>query len=90
MSPYAYGQGAAGISWRKLCEVTWFFWGVEDKNVHVGVYTGRPASFLMSSTVWGMRNSDQTVEGSTENVDAEGDRPVCDGLMVEFEDLEIF
>jgi hypothetical protein len=25
-------------------EVTWFFWGVEDKAVRVGVYASRPAN----------------------------------------------
>ncbi|KAL5361157.1 hypothetical protein BJX96DRAFT_165698 [Aspergillus floccosus] len=29
-------------SWKKLREVTWFFYGVEDKFVHVGVYASRP------------------------------------------------
>jgi len=31
--------------WKKLREVTWFFWGVEDKAVRVGVYASRPANF---------------------------------------------
>ena len=31
--------------WKKLREVTWFFWGVEDKAVRVGVYVSRPARF---------------------------------------------
>ena len=31
--------------WQKLREVTWFFWGVEDKAVRVGVYASRPANF---------------------------------------------
>jgi regulation of enolase protein 1 (concanavalin A-like superfamily) len=31
--------------WKKIREVTWFFWGVEDKSVWVGVYASRPASF---------------------------------------------
>jgi regulation of enolase protein 1 (concanavalin A-like superfamily) len=30
------------LGWKKLREVTWFFWGVEDKNVRVGVYASRP------------------------------------------------
>jgi regulation of enolase protein 1 (concanavalin A-like superfamily) len=30
--------------WKKLREVTWFFWGVEDKAVRVGVYASRPAN----------------------------------------------
>ncbi|KAJ4294026.1 hypothetical protein N0V90_007715 [Kalmusia sp. IMI 367209] len=31
--------------WNKLREVTYFFWGVEDKAVRVGVYASRPANF---------------------------------------------
>ena len=34
--------------WKKLREVTWFFWGVEDKAVRVGVYASRPANFGIS------------------------------------------
>ncbi|KAF1808608.1 hypothetical protein P152DRAFT_375901, partial [Eremomyces bilateralis CBS 781.70] len=30
--------------WVKLREVTWFFFGVEDKVIRVGVYASRPAS----------------------------------------------
>ncbi|KAF1986686.1 hypothetical protein K402DRAFT_332203 [Aulographum hederae CBS 113979] len=30
--------------WKKLREVTWFFWGVEDKAIRVGVYASRPAN----------------------------------------------
>ncbi|KAF1972407.1 hypothetical protein BU23DRAFT_569191 [Bimuria novae-zelandiae CBS 107.79] len=41
-----YEDGLAG--WKKLREVTWFFWGVEDKAVRVGVYASRPANFGMS------------------------------------------
>lgn len=92
LSPYAYTPGAVGNSWRKLREVTWFFWGVEDKNVHVGVYASRPANFAVSSTVWGMRHGSQAAGGSATAASAEGDGGggVCDGLVVEFEDLEIF
>lgn len=35
------GQG----EWKKLREVNWFFWGVEEKLVKVGVYASRPANF---------------------------------------------
>ena len=38
-----YEDEVAG--WKKLREVTWFFWGVEDKAVRVGVYASRPANF---------------------------------------------
>lgn len=31
--------------WRKMREITGFFWGVDDKVVRVGVYASRPASF---------------------------------------------
>jgi regulation of enolase protein 1 (concanavalin A-like superfamily) len=30
--------------WKKLREVTYFFWGVEDKAVRVGVYASRPSN----------------------------------------------
>lgn len=36
------------LGWKKLREVTWFFWGVEDKAVRVGVYASRPANFGVS------------------------------------------
>ncbi|KAI5781259.1 hypothetical protein EDC01DRAFT_250204 [Geopyxis carbonaria] len=35
-----------GCEWKKLREVTWFFWGVDEKNVRIGVYASRPANFL--------------------------------------------
>lgn len=41
-----YEDEASG--WKKLREVTWFFWGVEDKAVRVGVYASRPANFGLS------------------------------------------
>lgn len=34
------GQG----EWKKLREVNWFFWGVEEKTIKVGVYASRPAT----------------------------------------------
>jgi regulation of enolase protein 1 (concanavalin A-like superfamily) len=49
-----YHDGSCG--WKKLREVTWFFWGVEDKAVRVGVYASRPANFNMSMYDW--RNND--------------------------------
>ena len=41
-------------SWKKMREVTWFFWGVEDKAVRVGVYASRPANF--APTVYDQRH----------------------------------
>jgi hypothetical protein len=35
-----------GYEWKKLREVTWFFHGVEEKNVRIGVYASRPANFM--------------------------------------------
>lgn len=67
-------------SWRKLREVTWFFWGVEDKHVHVGVYASRPANFAASDTVWAAREGRRFV----------GSDPEAGKLVVDFEDLEIF
>ncbi|KAL1961166.1 hypothetical protein VTO42DRAFT_3111 [Malbranchea cinnamomea] len=69
-------------SWRKLREVTWFFWGVEDKSVHVGVYASRPANFSVADTVWAQREGMRFV-GSDANLNSSK-------LVVEFEDLEIF
>jgi hypothetical protein len=65
------------LGWKKLREVTWFFWGVEDKAVRVGVYASRPANFGMS--VFERRNA----AGGGVGV---GTRNLC----VDFEGLEIF
>ncbi|RAL04210.1 uncharacterized protein BO80DRAFT_258179 [Aspergillus ibericus CBS 121593] len=76
--PYAMTPGAVSSTWKKLREVTWFFYGVEDKFVHVGVYASRPHSLPRTGTMWEMvngRGMDGTAAG--------------DGLVVEFEDLEI-
>ncbi|KAF2714556.1 hypothetical protein K504DRAFT_366409 [Pleomassaria siparia CBS 279.74] len=67
-----YEDGATG--WKKLREVTWFFWGVEDKAVRVGVYASRPANF--GTTVYDRRNGDSST----------AHRNLC----VDFEALEIF
>lgn len=75
VSPYATTPGAVGSTWKKLREVTWFFYGVEDKSIHVGVYASRPANISRDGTMWAMMNGSATAEG---------------GLVVEFEDLEIF
>ncbi|KAJ4335952.1 hypothetical protein N0V95_008754 [Ascochyta clinopodiicola] len=62
------------LGWKKLREVTWFFWGVEDKAVRVGVYASRPANF-------GISMFDRRHGGGSE-----GTRNLC----IEFEGLEIF
>ncbi|WEW61163.1 hypothetical protein PRK78_006653 [Emydomyces testavorans] len=77
--------GAIGNSWRKLREVTWFFWGVEDKSVHVGVYASRPANLSMENTMWAARNGGRFL-GAQDNGGGGG----ANGLVVEFEELEIF
>lgn len=60
--------------WKKLREVTWFFWGVNDKMVKVGVYACRPANFALPTY--------SAAPGAV----AQGQS----GLRVEFEGLEIF
>jgi regulation of enolase protein 1 (concanavalin A-like superfamily) len=82
VSPYATTPGAVGSTWKKLREVTWFFYGVEDKFVHVGVYASRPTSISRNETMW------ETMNGSTLSRSATSG--TGDGLVVEFEDLEIF
>lgn len=61
--------------WKKLREVTWFFWGVEDKAVRVGVYASRPANF--GTSVYDRRNGGGQGTGRR-------------GLVVQFDGLEIF
>jgi regulation of enolase protein 1 (concanavalin A-like superfamily) len=63
------------LGWKKLREVTWFFWGVEDKAIRVGVYASRPANF--GTSVFDRRH------GGGQN---SGFR----NLLVDFEGLEIF
>ncbi|KAI9737171.1 MAG: hypothetical protein M1834_000764 [Cirrosporium novae-zelandiae] len=67
-------------TWKKLREVTWFFWGVEDKSVRVGVYAARPACFGISE--FDRREGGQSGGGS-------GSGSGRGGLLVEFEGLEI-
>lgn len=67
-----YEDSATG--WKKLRDVTWFFWGVEDKAVRVGVYASRPANF--GTTVYERRNGVSSTAHSN--------------LCVNFEALEIF
>jgi regulation of enolase protein 1 (concanavalin A-like superfamily) len=62
------------LGWKKLREVTYFFWGVEDKAIRVGVYASRPANFL---TVYDRRH------GGGQNTGMRN-------LVVDFEGLEIF
>ncbi|KAJ5714764.1 uncharacterized protein N7483_011945 [Penicillium malachiteum] len=81
-SPYALSPGAVGSTWKKLREVTWFFYGVEDKFVHVGVYASRPTNLGRGQTMW------DTMHGLT--LDSLSSSGTADGLVVEFEDLEIF
>ncbi|KAI9832670.1 MAG: hypothetical protein M1819_004255 [Sarea resinae] len=69
--------GGGGAGWKKLREVTWFFWGVEDKAIRIGVYASRPANFG-ASTVYERRHG-----GGAGGI---GQR----SLVVDFEDLEIF
>ncbi|KAK2773648.1 hypothetical protein FQN53_004092 [Emmonsiellopsis sp. PD_33] len=98
--PYPCTPAEISSTWRKLREVTWFFWGVEDKSVHVGVYASRPANFAMSSTAWGTRNGARFIQGqgqeqasgssSGNRMGDDGGGAGPDGLVVEFEDLEIF
>ncbi|KAJ5239193.1 Protein of unknown function DUF1349 [Penicillium chermesinum] len=84
VSPYGQTPGAVGSTWKKLREVTWFFYGVEDKFVHVGVYASRPTGLGRGGTMWdamhGLSLDHSIATGSGSH----------DGLVVEFEDLEIF
>ncbi|KAF7117979.1 hypothetical protein CNMCM5793_007348 [Aspergillus hiratsukae] len=82
LSPFVRTPGAVGSTWKKLREVTWFFYGVEDKFVHVGVYASRPANLSHNSTMWAMMNGPML--GSSAMAGSE------EGLVVEFEDLEIY
>ncbi|PGH23768.1 hypothetical protein AJ80_02198 [Polytolypa hystricis UAMH7299] len=93
LSSHARTPGAIGSTWRKLREVTWFFWAVEDKSVHVGVYASRPSNLSMSSTVFAMRNGSRlnSATGSrAAAADDSGSQVHGEGLVVEFEDLEIY
>jgi regulation of enolase protein 1 (concanavalin A-like superfamily) len=80
LSPFAVTPGAVGSTWKKLREVTWFFYGVDDKCVHVGVYASRPTGVSRNTTMWESTNGYRVESG-----EGTGDR-----LIVEFEDLEIF
>lgn len=62
------------LGWKKLREVTWFFWGVENKSVRVGVYASRPANFAPTQY----------------ERDHGGPIVTQTNLRVEFDDLQIF
>ncbi|KAA8648138.1 hypothetical protein EYZ11_002684 [Aspergillus tanneri] len=79
-SPYARTPSVVSSTWKKLREVTWFFYGVEDKFIHVGVYASRPNSLTRSDTMWEIMNRPALERAAG----------VGEGLVVEFEDLEIF
>ncbi|KAF9892424.1 hypothetical protein FE257_001532 [Aspergillus nanangensis] len=80
--PYLRTPGAVSSTWKKLREVTWFFYGVEDKFVHVGVYASRPNTLTRGDTLWDVMNGSSLSSSATSGS--------SDGLVVEFEDLEIF
>jgi hypothetical protein len=68
---------SAGAGWRKVREAMGFFSGVEDKHgLWIGCYASRPMNFIPS-------NSWEVDTASGPNRDR-------NGLLVEFEDLEIF
>lgn len=70
-----YEDEVAG--WKKLREVTWFFWGVEDKAVRVGVYASRPANF--GGSFYERRHGGGAGGGMAQR-----------NLCVDFENLEIY
>ena len=68
--------GVAG-TWRKLREVAGFFWEANDKEIHIGVYASRPATF-------------EPMVGGNASWSGEAGSAAANALVVEFEDLEIF
>ncbi|KAI9659473.1 MAG: hypothetical protein M1821_001731 [Bathelium mastoideum] len=79
--------------WRKLREVSGFFWGVEDKQIRIGVTASRPANFGVSA--WEREHGGGGAAGEDEGEDdvrgAEGESVTARrGLLVHFEDLEIW
>lgn len=83
-APLADTPGAVGSTWKKLREVTWFFFGVEDKFVHVGVYASRPTNIARGQTMW------DAMHGLSLGNTGSSAAGLSNGLVVEFEDLEIF
>ncbi|KAF2232679.1 hypothetical protein EV356DRAFT_449791 [Viridothelium virens] len=85
------------LNWKKLREISGFFWGIEDKEIKIGVTASRPANFGMS--VWerehgGAALSQTSAEGSAGEVEGldggDPDLTARRGLLVHFEDLEIW
>ncbi|MCJ1362553.1 hypothetical protein MMC16_001657 [Acarospora aff. strigata] len=74
--------------WKKLREVTSFFYGVDEKCVRVGVYASRPADFGVShyARTHGVGVGGGRGRGRGRGAGGEGERE----LEVEFEGLEIF
>ena len=90
-SPAAYSQG---LTWKKLREISGFFWGVEDKQIKVGVTASRPANFGMS--VWEREHSvlRYAAQDPADHVespdDGDGDHTTSRGLLVHFADFEVW
>ncbi|KAL9097576.1 MAG: hypothetical protein Q9165_000472 [Trypethelium subeluteriae] len=85
------------LNWKKLREISGFFWGIEDKEIKIGVTASRPANFGMS--VWerehgGAALSQTSAERSADDVEGldsgDSDLTARRGLLVHFEDLEIW
>lgn len=66
VSPHALTPGEVMRSWKKLREVTWFFYGVENKFVHVGVYASRPNR---ATTTWFGAAGDDGLEVEFEDLE---------------------
>lgn len=78
--PFSESPEAASDGWLKLREVGNFFpGGLDDKSTWVGVYASRPFGGTSGGLVYDLMHGSGDREG-------EGGR----GLMVDFEDLEIF
>ncbi|KAI9711984.1 MAG: hypothetical protein M1820_001692 [Bogoriella megaspora] len=83
------------LSWKKLREVSGFFWGVDEKEIRLGITASRPANFGMS--VWEREhggshfNASTDVENDELGLDSPEEANGADrGLLVRFEDLEIW
>ena len=92
-SPAAYSSEPR---WKKLREISGFFWGVEDKQIKIGVTASRPANFGMSA--WEREHGGALARASSNEMSddmdglGDGDRTVTArrGLLVHFEDLEVW
>ncbi|KAI9675354.1 MAG: hypothetical protein M1817_001258 [Caeruleum heppii] len=89
-SPTGVGSHGHPGGWKKLREVTWFFWGVEDKAVRVGVYASRPANFGDGWGIGGGRGGEVGGGSTGSDSGSGGGSAGPGGLTVEFEGLEIF